>query len=95
VNFRRCGIYSAYPVNKESKGKAIMDSRSFSCWIIIVDGLTSTCSYIGSIIGVPNTTNLETRISALGNTSAAGEKSITVPHQSQYPLKDNSILIGN
>ena len=64
-------------------------------FILLLDNNRSACSNIGSIISVPDTTNLETHISALGNSSAAGEKSIIVPHQSRYALKDSSILIAN
>jgi hypothetical protein len=69
-----------------------MDSYSISYWMIIVN---SACPNFGSIVGVSDV-NLKTHISAPGNTSEeGGEKSITAPHQSRYPPKDNLILIGH
>ncbi|KIM86952.1 hypothetical protein PILCRDRAFT_293142 [Piloderma croceum F 1598] len=81
VNTRR-GIFTALPdysrnlpsQQRVTKGRGIMNSRSFSYWIITANGLISACSNFGSAVHVLDTTNLRIRISAPGRTSVEGGK---------------------
>jgi hypothetical protein len=74
------------------------NSRSISCWMIIVNGPKSACSNVGSVVRVPATTNLTPTQEKKRNISTRRKTGIEsdhlIPHQSGYTLKNELIEVG-